>query len=176
MEQELVLAGSQFSPEAAQQEILAQNAAAARYGLALTLRDAQELTERRRQALLKTGRIEFGCGAIGPLIDAFSDSAYLSPQTFAQTLAELQDAFYEAKNECADRMTDAEHIAAMRRCFDGAAQGSVEWLRGTWLPALCHAARAGAAALEAWRQDEETQTGRAAFQTLLQAYAAEEEA
>lgn len=77
------------------------------------------------------------------LIYAFYDSPWLAPDHYADTLAELQDLFYYYKNESLGRLTDDALLAAMRKAFDGPAQGSLEYLGGTALDRLCRELRGG---------------------------------
>jgi hypothetical protein len=85
--------------------------------------------------------VEFGGGILPKLIRAFCGSPYAERETWAETLALLQEAFYYFKSESGDRFTDDELIGFMVRVFDGRAQGSAEYLTGTSLEALCRAAR-----------------------------------
>ena len=73
----------------------------------------------------------------------FCDSPFLTRDNYAQTLAELQDAFYYFKNESEDRISDDELVELMRDVFNGRAQGSMEHLIGTSLEELCRWARGG---------------------------------
>ena len=99
--------------------------------------------ERRAAALRDTGRVEFGEGILPKLIYAFYDSPWLDPDHYADTLAELQDLFYYYKNESLGRLTDDALLAAMRKAFDGPAQGSLEYLGDTALDRLCRELRGG---------------------------------
>ena len=143
-----------LSPQLSQQELLRCNAVSSRFGLTLSPRELGELTEGRRQALLATGRIEFGGGILPKLVSAFCASPYLQSDDYAETLLELQDAFYYFKNECRDALGDDELIAYMAKIYDGAAQGSMDYLCGTALPALCRRIRAGLSP-HARQEDEE---------------------
>ena len=108
-----------------------------RAGLTLSEGEITRLLERRAAALRDTGRVEFGEGILPKLIYAFYDSPWLAPDNYADTLAELQDLFYYYKNESLGRLTDDALLAAMRKAFDGPAQGSLEYLGGTALERLC---------------------------------------
>lgn len=119
------------------------NALTARYGLTLSEEQIRSLIERRSGALRDTGRIEFGEGILKKLIVAFCDSPYLMQENYEETLIELQDAFYYFKNESMDRISDEEIIEFMNTVFNGRAQGSLDYLLGTSLEALCRYAREG---------------------------------
>ena len=115
------------------------------------------LTQQHNRTLRNTGRVEFGHGILPELIRAFYSSPFLETETYAQTLMELQDLFYELKNESGDRLSDAELLDAMRRAFDGPAGGAAEYLAGVSLEELCRAARNGETcpADETEKSDEE---------------------
>lgn len=113
------------------------------HGLTLTEDDISELVELRGAALHATGRVEFGGGILPKLIRAFSPSPYIDPQSYAATLADLQDAFYYFKNESEDRFSDDDLIEFMERVFNGAAHGSTEVLTTISLEELCRWARNG---------------------------------
>jgi hypothetical protein len=114
-----------------------------KYGLQLSEQQIRELTEKRFAALKDTGRIEFGQGILKKLVTEFCDSPYILQDNYVDTLLELQDAFYYFKNESLDLFTDDELITMMKNYFDGACQGSTDYLSGTSLEDLCRDARYG---------------------------------
>lgn len=111
------------------------------YGLTLTEDDITELVHLRGEALRNTGRVEFGGGILPKLIRAFCKSPYVGSFNYAQTLGELQDAFYYFKNESGDIFSDDELIEFMERVFNGRAEGSAELLCTISLEDLCRWAR-----------------------------------
>ena len=115
---------------AAESALRSCNAMTARFGLTLSPEEISQLAERRVTALRDTGRVEFGEGVLSTLVHAFCDSPFLMPDDYAQTLSDLQDAFYWFKNESADTIPDDELIGLMRAVFDGRAQGSADYLSG----------------------------------------------
>lgn len=117
------------------------NGLSAQYGLTLSETQIQEVVARRFDALLGSGRIEFGEGVLRKLIYAFCDSPYIEQADYEDTLLTLQDAFYYFKNESNDRIPDDELIGFMKIVFDGRAQGSLDYLTGTSLEELCRYAR-----------------------------------
>lgn len=128
---------------AAQQEIRECNEYSGRFGLTLSEKEITSLVTSRAEALRASGRIEFGGGIIPKFIKAFCDSPYIEQDNYADTLAELQEAFYYFKTEAMDRFSDDELIEYMVKVFNGRAQGSVEYLLGTSLEALARYARTG---------------------------------
>lgn len=114
------------------------------YGLRLSEGQMQSLLLARAEALRDTGRVEPGGGVLPRIIDAFCDSPYIMRDTYAQTIAFLQDLFYALKNEIENAMTDDELIEALARVYNGRAQGSLEFLEdltvGDLYRALTHRA------------------------------------
>lgn len=104
------------------------NALGMRYGLALTEPDMRMLAEKQAETLRSTGRVEFGAGPYGKLIQALCDSPYLSQATYVDTLAALCELFYQFKGESGERWSDDELVDEMARLFGGPCQGSVELL------------------------------------------------
>lgn len=96
--------------------LLLHNEKTAEYGLMLTRAQAMMLSEKHRESLEQTGRVEFGCGVPDRLIDAFCDSPYMAREEYAETLCALIELFYALKNET--EIGDARLIALMRAAFD----------------------------------------------------------
>ena len=132
MQQELI---------AAYQEVRECNAYSGNFGLVLSESEITELVSCRAEALRASGRIEFGGGILPKLIRAFCDSPYIDQNHYADTIAELQEAFYYFKTESMDRFSDEELIEFMVKVFNGRAQGSAEYISGTSLEALARYAR-----------------------------------
>ena len=126
---------------AAYQEVRECNEYSENFGLVLSESEIAELVSCRAEALRASGRIEFGGGILPKLILAFCDSPYINQYNYADTIAELQEAFYWFKTEAMDRFSDEELIEFMVRVFNGRAQGSAEYLSGTSLEALARYAR-----------------------------------
>lgn len=123
--------------------VLALNDTSSRYGLTLTPQDVELLQTQRESTLRDTGRVELGGGVLPKLVFAFCDSPYLQQDEYAQTLLLLQEAFYVFKGEAMETLSDDELIAAMKRTFDGRAEGDVDYLMGTSLTRLCRGIRLG---------------------------------
>lgn len=99
-----------------------------RYGLSLSARDIQALVVGRVEALQETGRVEFGGGATKELVLAFAGSPHVSQAWFAALILDLQDLFYEFKNESLEQVPDDELVATMRSLFDDVAKGDLAYL------------------------------------------------
>jgi len=134
--------------ENAKKEIRECNSISERFGLTLNEEDIAELVEGRKEALIASGRIEFGGGILPKLIYAFCDSPYINQSNYESTLAELQEAFYYYKNDSEDIYTDDELIEFMVKVFNGRAQGSTEYMLSTSVDALCRYARAKSDAID----------------------------
>ena len=118
----------QDSPEKAEAMLAKCNLSSAPYGLTLSPDGLQRLMAQRGEALRGTGRIEVGEGVLPLLVETFRSSPYLIQTQYEETLAELQELFYQFKNECLDLLSDRELAEAMALIFDQAAQGSLEFL------------------------------------------------
>jgi hypothetical protein len=119
---------TQIQLRAAAHELESCNRATQRYGITLSQQDIQALVVGRLDALRETERVEFGGGVAKDLVLAFSSSAYVSQHTFVETVLELQDLFYDFKNESLEQIPDDELIKTMRALFDDTAGGSLERL------------------------------------------------
>ena len=123
------------------QKLMAHNEKTIRYGLVLTQEQAIELLETQAEEQRYSGRLEFGEGPVGKLIDAFADSPYITRQNYAQTLHALVETFYYYKNETEHALSDDELIGYMRKFFDGSCEGSIELLNSRELDSLARALR-----------------------------------
>lgn len=114
-----------------------------KYCLQLTEADIHELVENRKEALEKSGRIEFGGGVIQKIITEFADSPYIYQDIYMDTLTQLQDIFYYYKNESMDEISDDELIHTMKKYFDDVCQGSLEYLNSSMMESYCRDIRYG---------------------------------
>jgi Family of unknown function (DUF6323) len=117
-----------------------------RYGLSLSPTDIQALVVGRVEALAETERVEFGSGVTKELVLAFAGSPHVSQETFAEHILELQDLFYEFKNESLEQVPDDELIAKMRSLFDDVAKGDLEYFAEALFDGLARHIRDEAAA------------------------------
>ena len=113
---------------AAAQELQACNETIDRYGLSLSRTDTQAIVLGRAEALAATDRVEFGGGVARDLVLTFAGSPHVSQATFVDTVIELQELFYELKNEFLEQLTDDDLIKKMRTLFDEYAEGDVDLL------------------------------------------------
>ena len=113
------------------------------FGLVLTEEDAAILVNERMDALKRQGRVEFGEGILPQLILAFCDFSYLNQDNYRDSLARLQEIFYEFKTESLEQLTDEELLNFMREQFDDICAGDFDYLEGTCLKNFAEAIRAG---------------------------------
>lgn len=144
------------------------NSKTAAFGLTLTEDDAKLLLSERRSALGQQERLEFGEGILPALIDAFCDSAYITQETYTETLIQLQNIFYEYKNESIDLLTDNELLSFMAQQFEEVCFGDVEYLRNTCLERFCRAIRRGDPLLEKKRDEYALSEGKNPYTDLAE--------
>ncbi len=130
-------------------EVLARNRDTEKFGLALSEKEAQLLVAERGEVLRKERRVEFGQGILPKIIDTFCDSAYITQDSYCDTLIRLQEIFFLYKNEMLDEITDDELLEFMREQFDGVCCGDLDYLEGTCLALFAQAIRAGYSGYEA---------------------------
>lgn len=124
-------------------KILSCNETSEKYGLTLTPRQAQALSQTRTAALSDTKRIELGGGIVDRLILAFCTSPYMTKDNYESTLHELVSLFYELKNETWDTVSDDDLIAFMQKAFNDYCHGSLELLSGKAAELCEHIHRGG---------------------------------
>ena len=88
-----------------------------RHGLTLSPAQCAALERHQAAVLWKTGRVDFGGGALSVLALAFCDSPYIQSADFPDTLAALTELFYTLKNETYDQVGDEALAAAMAARF-----------------------------------------------------------
>ncbi len=109
-------------------KILKFNEVSEKFGLMLTQKQALMLAKTRAEELKYHGRLEFGEGIFGKLIEAFCDSPYITQQNYLETLCALTEIFYYYKNETEEYLSDCELIDYMKKYFNGSCKGSLELL------------------------------------------------
>lgn len=151
----------QLQIAAAVTELESCNAVISRNGLSLSPQDIQALVVGRVEALAESDRIEFGGGVSKELVLAFAGSPHVSQTAFVETLLELQELFYEFKNESLEQIPDDDLIAKMRSLFDDPAQGDLEYLAEALFAGLARHVREGrVTAAEEPTLDQLTQSDR----------------
>lgn len=113
------------------------------FGLTLTEEDAESLMECRNESLKKYRRVEFGNGILEKLIYSFCDSQYIDQNNYLEILEQLQEIFYEYKNEADDKLTDDELLTFMKEEFESDCAGDMEYLESTCLERFATAIKSG---------------------------------
>lgn len=120
-----------------------------RFGLSLSEEQAKELMICRDETLRKYKRVEFGSGILDKLVFTFCDSQYIEQDSYLEIMEQLQEIFYEFKNESQDLLTDDELLTFMKEQFETVCYGDTEYLEGTCLEIFTEAVRAGYRGYEA---------------------------
>lgn len=95
-------------------------------GLELTPGEWAEIVEERRLSLARVERLEVGEPAIALIAEAFADSPEVTRENLASTLIQIQEAFYDVRDEADPEISDEEIVWSMREAFDGIACGQAE--------------------------------------------------
>jgi hypothetical protein len=151
-------------------ELASCNREIERYGLSLTTGDIQALAAGRIESLGVSERIEFGGGVLRPLILAFAGSPFVSQENVVPTVLEIQELFYEFKNESLEQIPDDDLIAKMRSLFDDPAQGDLGYLEEALFEGLARHVREEAAGVIAEDDAADPDADRAAANALTLAY------
>lgn len=124
-------------------QVLETNCYTQKYGLVLREEDAALLAQERTNVLKAERRVEFGQSIMPKIIYTFCDSSYVNQDNYCDSLARLQEIFYQYKNEMEDEITDDELLEFMREQFENVCCGDFGYLEGTCLDIFAQAIRAG---------------------------------
>lgn len=125
------------------QRVLDCNSKTAKFGLSLTEEAAKQLMLSRKDSLTDSQRVEFGEGILPKIIHYFCDSQYINQDNYVSTLEQLQEIFYQYKNETQDELTDDELLEFMRRQYEEVCYGDLDYLSTTCLERFAKAVRSG---------------------------------
>lgn len=128
--------------------IMAMADIAAENGLKITVKDAEFIAEAEEIAVAEQQRVEIGTGAAALITEKFIRSAYVTQESFAETIAALVDIFYEAKEESFDMLSDDEIADIMFYFFEHVSEGSTELLQGRDMEEFCRSIRNGGISFE----------------------------
>jgi hypothetical protein len=108
--------------------LLEVNSTTQKHGLILTETIAKEIIAARGQSLKDNDRIDFSSDTTARLVQAFSQSYYITQETFSETISGIIELFYFLKNETADYVTlsDDEMISEMLIVFNDYCAGVME--------------------------------------------------
>jgi hypothetical protein len=157
---------AQIQLATAVREIESCNREIERYGLSLTAQDIQALVAGRLEALEVSERVEFGGGVVKQIVLAFSGSPFVSQESFVPTVLELQELFYDFKNESLEQIPDDDLIGKMRSLFDDPAQGDLGYLAEALFEGLARHVREEAAGPTAEDDAADPDADRAAANAL----------
>lgn len=113
------------------------------YGLKLSEENIKLILSTRKEALISSGRVEFGGGIITKIISAFCDSPYIFQYNYVETINDLIETFYYYKNETMEEISDDELIDFMKDYFDDKCQGDLELLKYKYLEKAAHNVKYG---------------------------------
>ena len=123
--------------------VLECNKKSEKFGLVLSEEEANNLMLSRKASLVNSQRVEFGEGILPKIILYFCDSQYINQDNYADTLDQLQEIFYQYKNETKDEVTDDELLDFMRKQFEEVCYGDLDYLSNTCLERFARAVRSG---------------------------------
>ena len=105
------------------------NATTAEYGLVLTVKQVNRLSDAVQRALRESDRIEIGAGIMPILAAEFSTSIFVTRENYAPLLEELIYIFFQVKTAVCDRITDKDLVRLIKDYYENKAFGSVEIMR-----------------------------------------------
>jgi hypothetical protein len=141
-----------------------------RYGLSLTNQDIQALVAGRLESLELSDRVEFGGGVVREIVLAFAGSPFVSQENFLPTVLEIQELFYDFKNESLEQIPDDDLIAKMRSLFDDPSGGDLGYLEEALFEGLARHVREEAAGAIVEDDAADPDADRAAANALTLAY------
>lgn len=133
----------QMAEQAQAVRLLETNQYTEKFGLVLEKEDVEFLADAGREILRNEQRIELGQGILPKIIYTFCDSAYIIQENYCESLARLEEIFYQYKNEMMDEITDDELLEFMKEQFENICFGDFGYLEGTCLDIFAQAIRAG---------------------------------
>lgn len=120
----------QLSDTTAMKDALAElNGRTAEYGLVLTVKQVNRLSDSVHRALRESDRVEIGEGILPVLAEEFSTSPFVTSENYAPLLEELVYIFFQVKTAVCDSVSDKDLVRLLRDFYENKAMGSVELLR-----------------------------------------------
>jgi len=116
-------------PVALKQKLTELNGVTQDYGLFLTVKQINRLSDCVQQALRDSDRVEIGAGILPVLALEFSSSVFVTPENYASMLEEMINVFFQVKTAVFDRVTDRDLIRLLKDYYENKAMGSVEFVR-----------------------------------------------
>jgi len=106
--------------------LLEINSTTQKHGLVVTEIIAKEIAEAHNLALKENDRVDFSSDTVTRLVKAFSESYYITQETFSEIIGEIIDLFYFLKNEIDDVLSDDDMISEMLIVFNETCFGVIE--------------------------------------------------
>lgn len=120
----------QLSDTNALKEALAElNGRTNEYGVVLTVKQVNRLTDAVKGALRESDRVEIGAGILPVIAEEFSRSIFVDRENYAALLEELIYIFFQVKTAVCDRISDNDLVRLLRDYYENKAMGSVEIMR-----------------------------------------------
>ena len=116
---------------------------AQKHGLILTEAIAKDIVAAREQTLKDNDRVDFSSDTITRLVKAFSQSYYITQETFSETICEIIELFYFLKNEINDVLSDDDMIYEMLDVFNNHCQGAMELMQNKGVEKIIRKYRLG---------------------------------
>ena len=106
--------------------LLELNGTTAEYGLFLTVKQINKLSDAVTKALRESDRIEFGAGILPVIAEEFSTSVFVTRENYAELLENLVYIFFQVKTAVCDTVADKDLVRLLKDYYENKAMGSVE--------------------------------------------------
>ncbi|MBE6642191.1 MAG: hypothetical protein IJN17_06065 [Clostridia bacterium] len=102
------------------------NGTTAEYGLFLTVKQINRLSDAVGKALRESDRIEIGSGILPVIAEEFCTSVFVTRENYAQLLEDLIYIFFQVKTAVCDRVSDKDLVRLLKDYYENKAMGSAE--------------------------------------------------
>ena len=116
-------------PVATKEALIELNGRSKDYGLFLTVKEINKLTNVVRSALIESDRVEIGAGIAPVLAEEFCTSVFVNRDNYAEVLEELIYIFFQVKTAVCDGISDRDLVRLLKDYYENKAYGSVEIMR-----------------------------------------------
>ena len=116
-------------PTALKEALIDLNSQTYEYGLVLTVKQVNRLTDCVQKALRESDRVEIGAGIMPVLAAEFCTSVFVTRENYAAALEELIHVFFQVKTAVCDRISDRDLVRLLKDYYENKAFGSVEIMR-----------------------------------------------
>lgn len=133
---DLSLAALSMHCQTRQDDLVECEKTLATHNLELARDELQALLLAQNELLMQAGRVQIGGSVLPALIDEFASSCSLDGGKPAETLTELQEAFYHLRDDAPAHIPDAAILSGLRIAFEGEACGCVEAVESMGIAAV----------------------------------------